>query len=176
MLFPEYAPNTVGNFIDRINEGFYDDSPVLAVQEEVFFQAGINSEGEIKTVDENGESLVVENEYSVNMWPFRGAVGSYGDVQGVGDSRFFIINEQPLTQEQIKELSEIVREDGQHLFPEELLDAFAEVGCAVTLSGLFTIFGQTIEGLDIVEKICTAQIDESLRPIEEIRIISIELE
>ena len=176
-LYPEYAPNTVANFIERVEEGFYDNTSVLAVQDGVFF-AGLNSEGEAKT--STGEPI--ENEYSVNMWPFRGAVGSYyGNTPGFGDSRFFIINEQELNVEQLEQLKEIsveYDEDGEPLqmLPDELIAAFEEVGCAVTLSGFFTIFGQTIEGIEIVEEITKSELDRQSRPTQEIEIVSIKIQ
>jgi peptidyl-prolyl cis-trans isomerase A (cyclophilin A) len=168
VLFPEYAPNTAANFIARAEEGFYDDSVVLAIQDGVFFQAGVNSEGD-------AHSRVIPNEYHVNLWPFRGAIASYGSEQGSSDSRFIIIDEQLLSEREWERLREM-KIDGENTLPEELLDAFAEHGVAVTLSGIFTIFGQTIEGIEVVQSIVGVDVDRLSRPRQEIRIISVEIE
>lgn len=174
VLYPEYAPNTVSNFMALVEEGFYDNTAVLGVRESAFFQ-GVNSDGETKTTSGG----LIDNEYSACMWPFKGAVGSYCDVDGFGDSRFFIIDEQPLTQEQLDKLKTITVGEGEEerqMLPDELLTAFKEVGCAVTMSGFYTFFGQTVEGFDVIETICKAQVDKKARPVEEIKIIKIELE
>jgi peptidyl-prolyl cis-trans isomerase B (cyclophilin B) len=180
-LFPEYAPNTVANFIERIKEGFYDDSLILGVQGDeenrpVFFRAGVDSDYEIKG-DPEGERVITDNEYSVNMWPFKGAIGSYSDVQGIGDSRFFVVNEQPLTDEQVEKMRNWKNAEDAQLLPDKFVDTFAKTGGAITLSGLYTIFGQTIEGFDVIEAICAVETNpRSTRPLEDLKIISIELE
>jgi cyclophilin family peptidyl-prolyl cis-trans isomerase len=166
-LFPEYAPNTVANFIERAEEGFYNDSTVLAIQDSVFFQAGVNSSGE-------AHPAVLENEFSVNMWPFRGAIAAYGSNPGSSDSRFIIIDEQPLSEEEWEQLRTMLV-DGENTLPDELLDAFEQHGVAVTLSGIFTVFGQTIEGIDAVQSIVSTDVDNIGRPRDEIRIISVEI-
>jgi cyclophilin family peptidyl-prolyl cis-trans isomerase len=166
-LFPEHAPNTVANFIERVYEGFYDDSTVLAIQDEVFFQAGVNSAGE-------AHPTVIENEYSVNMWPFRGALAAYGSSPGSSDSRFFLVDEQPLSGEEREKLRAMEVREGV-LLPDELLDAFEEHGVAVTLSGIYTVFGQTIEGIEVVQSIVASEVDRLSRPRQDIRIISVEI-
>jgi len=177
-LFPEYAPETVAAFIARVEEGFYDGSIVPAIQRQgttqdsggVFFQAGLNSKN-------LAHPDVIDNEYSVNMWPFRGAVGAYGSLQGSSDSRFFVVHGQTFTEEEWAKLRSM-KIDGENTLPEELLDVFEEVGVAVTLSGFFTFFGQVIseEGFKTVEDIVGTPTDRVGRPQEEIRIISIVME
>jgi peptidyl-prolyl cis-trans isomerase B (cyclophilin B) len=174
-LYPEQAPATVANFIDRINEGFYNDSLILHVREGTAFYAGLNSEGYPKTSSDEGESLIIPNEYSVNMWPFKGALCAFGTQHGFSDSRFFMVNEEVLTESQFAQLRQIKLADGTQMLPDELLEAFSKVGCAVSLSGFFTIFGQTTEGLDVIEKITSAQTDPHSRPTEDIRIVTVEL-
>jgi peptidyl-prolyl cis-trans isomerase B (cyclophilin B) len=171
-LFPEHAPNTVANFVALIEAGFYDDSPIFAVTQGEAFFAGVNTKSEIMYDN------VLENEYSVNLWPFRGALASYGDRQGISDSRFFIINDAPLTEEQWAQLRTMPISDDSTL-PAELLDAFEERGGAFTHSGFFTIFGQIIndgEGLEVAETIANTETDRRSRPVQEIKIITVELE
>ncbi|MDR2531084.1 MAG: peptidylprolyl isomerase [Oscillospiraceae bacterium] len=45
-LYPEYAPNTVANFIELANSGYYDGSPVHRIEEYFVIQMG-------KTADSN---------------------------------------------------------------------------------------------------------------------------
>lgn len=42
-----------------------------------------------------------------------------------------------------------------------LFDKFIEVGGVFGMSGSVTVFGQTYEGLDVVEKLCNIQSDEN---------------
>ncbi|MCL1865871.1 MAG: peptidylprolyl isomerase [Oscillospiraceae bacterium] len=185
VLFPEYAPNTVGNFVRASLAGFYDDTEILRIQKQkknpVFFQAGLESERDNKgnvrydvRRDDNGYAVQSDNEYSVNMWPFKGALGAYSDRKGVSDSRFFVVNNLPLTDEQYTEMREkLLNADGELLLPEKFVDAFEKQGGAITLSGFYTIFGQTIEGYDVIDKICESKTDKNFFPEEDIKIISV---
>jgi len=175
-LFPEYAPATVANFIENVKEGFYDDIDILGIQQQAVFYTGSDSDGQVKK-DENGEAITIPNEYSVNMWPFKGAVGSFGSMAGVGDSRFFIINQESMTKEDFERLREM-KVNEEEALPDKLVDAFEKFGCAVAFSGFYTIFGQVIgvEGTQVVETICESRVDRRMRPLDEIKIIKIELE
>jgi peptidyl-prolyl cis-trans isomerase A (cyclophilin A) len=66
--------------------------------------------------------------------------------------------------------------DGERLLPSKLVDELSKRGCAITMAGFYTIFGQTIEGFDVIEAICGVEVEARGVPEEEIKIISIELE
>ncbi|MGM9747309.1 MAG: peptidylprolyl isomerase, partial [Candidatus Cryptobacteroides sp.] len=44
------------------------------------------------------------------------------------------------------------------------------------LDGEYTIFGETVEGLDVIDKIASVQTDRRDRPVRDIKIISIKLD
>ena len=47
-----------------------------------------------------------------------------------------------------------------------------EMGC-IHLDGEYTVFGETIEGLDVIDRIAAAPTDKYDRPLKDIRILSI---
>jgi peptidyl-prolyl cis-trans isomerase B (cyclophilin B) len=175
-LYPEYAPNTVKNFTDLIGEGYYDGKKVLVVMEGLYFLSGVENE-ETGNGGRTADGNPVANEYSVNLWPFKGALLSCGDKEGESDGRFFIVNADDFGEEEIEALKEVER-DGERLLPDELLYAFAEFGGVIGFSGSYTVYGQTIEGMEVVEAICAAEVvdGETYRPAEDIVIEKIELE
>ena len=59
--------------------------------------------------------------------------------------------------------------------PQELKDKYKEVGGAPHLDGQYTVFGEVVEGMDVVEKIEKTQTDRNDRPTEDIRIISMKV-
>lgn len=174
VLYPEYAPNTVDNFINRANEGFYNGKDIYGIVDDAFFLTGSYNEEGTQGFTNDGNPIA--NEYSVNLWTFKGALCSYNGKQGYGDSRFFVINDKPLTEDELAELRGIKNSDGEQIIPEELINAFVEKGSVAHFAGYYTVFGQTIEGFDVIERICTAEVDETTaRPLNELIIESIEI-
>ena len=44
VLYPEYCPNTVKNFVDRANEGYYNGKPVYGIYEHSLLTTGAGNE------------------------------------------------------------------------------------------------------------------------------------
>lgn len=174
VLYPEYAPNTVDNFVNRANEGFYDGKDIYAIINECLFMTGsYNDEG---TQGYTNDGNPVANENDVDLWTFKGALCSYSGQTGYGDSRFYIVDEFPITEEEFAELRSKKNEDGTQLIPEELLAAYTEHKGIIHLAGSHTVFGQTIEGFDVIERICDYEYDaETMRPLKELKINSIKI-
>ena len=49
-----------------------------------------------------------------------------------------------------------------------------EAACAA-LDGDYTVFGETISGLDVIDKIAAVQTDQKDRPLNDVKIVSITL-
>lgn len=174
MLFPEQCPNTVQNFINRANEGYYNNNNVFLVYPDYYFMAGSSAEDGSSGATDDGNPI--PNECSVKLWPFKGAMLAYNDALGYGDSRYFIANTVEMTDEELEEIRAAVDENGNKLVPEELIQAFIDNGALPGLSGSYTVFGQTIEGIEVLEKIIKVEIDEkTMLPKEKITIESVEI-
>ena len=60
----------------------------------------------------------------------------------------------------------------RHLpFTEEQRTAYTTLGGTPHLDNTYTVFGEVIEGLDIIDKIAAAQTDQRNRPVTDIKII-----
>ena len=168
VLYPEYCPNTVENFVQLANEGFYNNQNVFAIEPGNAFMAGSDSDtGETaKTI--TGKDI--KNEYHDNLWPLKGALCSIGTREGSGDSRYFFVNTV-----QIDPILESEME--KNGYPKKAIDGFIKAGGAPSLARQYTVFGQAYEGLNVIEEITQIGIeDEKTKvPVEEIIIENIEI-
>ena len=190
VLYPEYAPNTVSQFVTLAEQGWYDNTYVFDVKNSVYFSAGSgDAHGSIKTppVFENQEQ--VPQELHQNLWTFRGALCAVNtstdtdffkrlfksEIHYTG-SRFMFLNTIPDFQDE-----EFLTQFREASGSEELAENFITLGGVPNFSQQITVFGQAYSGLDIIEKICSATVTDmaSLEgytpPTEEIKIFSVKI-
>ena len=72
-------------------------------------------------------------------------------------------------QQLIKETEETV---GNQVLPENIKQDYITRGGAPHLDGAYTVFGEVVKGMDIVEKIQKVETDSHDRPLEDVKIIS----
>ncbi len=80
----------------------------------------------------------------------------------------------------IEELNKIIQGLGQKIdetykneikysIPEEHRKIYRELGGTPFLDGDYTVFGEVVEGIDVIDKIATAQTDSNDRPLKDIK-------
>ena len=159
VLYEQYAPNTVRNFIKKAEAGVYNDMPIKAVRNDTYFLTGGWEDKKGNYIGRDSDDELIENEYSVDLWPFTGALMSFSEKMGYsGDARWFIINNEAetLTEETINELKESANSKEDETERENMItmfDKFYEVGGVFGLAGYYTVFGQTYLGLDVVKEL-----------------------
>lgn len=87
--------------------------------------------------------------------------------------QFYIVWGKQLNDQQIEKVQErldTTTHQRVKLTPE-MVEVYKTVGGTPHLDGQYTVFGEVIEGLDIVERIQKAKTDKFNRPIEDVRII-----
>lgn len=91
-------------------------------------------------------------------------------MQAAGDSAGL----KALQEELIKQTEAIVDAEPLRLTPE-MEKAYTEVGGAPHLDGAYTVFGEVIDGMDVIDKIEKVETDPSDRPVDDVRIISMKV-
>lgn len=186
VLYPEYAPKAVENFINLAESGYYDNTYVFQSEPGVYFGAGSpEKNGDLgDEYDEKAESI--EQELHQNLWPFKGALCSMttgqekgffkklsGNAKLLNGSRFAVLNSVEFTEDFKKELLETNKDD------TTVADAFIELGGVPNLSQQITVFGQTYEGFDVIDKLTDLEVEEDEEevkiPVDDVMIKTIEI-
>ncbi len=81
-----------------------------------------------------------------------------------------------LNQEFIDMVDEAYADEEPFTFSEEQQEIYSTIGGAPHLDGEYTVFGEVIKGLEIVDKIAEVEVNpQSSRPVEDIRIKTIKI-
>ncbi|ANU23793.1 peptidylprolyl isomerase [Planococcus donghaensis] len=160
-LFPEIAPKTVENFLTHAEDGYYDGLTFHRVIENFMLQTG-----DPTGTGGGGESIYgapFEDEFNDHLVNIRGALSMANAGPGTNGSQFFIVQAPEVTEDMFKKE-----------YPQELQDAYLEQGGTPWLDGGHTVFGQVIEGLEVVDAIAAVETVND-KPVEEVTIESIEV-
>ena len=87
-------------------------------------------------------------------------------------SQFYIVYGRRFNDEMLDKVQQRLDSStgGKIRLPEQVRDAYKAKGGTPHLDGQYTVFGEVIEGLDVVNAIQWADTDENDRPKEDIRI------
>lgn len=169
-LFPEVAPKAVENFKTHVEDGYYTGLTFHRIIEDFMIQGGDpNSNGT------GGESIwgsPFEDEFDVNYHNFRGALSMANSGPNTNGSQFFIVQNSEVQETLIEQIRELGEEGG---YPEDVADAYAELGGTPHLDYRHTVFGQVFEGMDVVDEIAAVETDGSDKPMEPVAIEKIEV-
>lgn len=170
-LFPEQAPLTVENFLTHAKNGYYNGTIFHRVIKDFMIQGGdplgngIGGEsiwaGKGTTID---AGYGFKDEISAFLYNIRGSLSMANAGAGTNGSQFFI-NQN--TTDMSSQLS-------SSKYPTKIVDAYKNGGNP-NLDGKHTVFGQVIEGMDIVDNIASVETDSSDKPKTDVKIESIEV-
>jgi peptidyl-prolyl cis-trans isomerase B (cyclophilin B) len=157
-LFPEQAPKAVENFVKHSEEGYYEGVIFHRVIEGFMIQGG-DPEG----TGMGGESIYgapFEDEFSRELFNIRGALSMANAGAGTNGSQFFIVQNNELD----PSLPEQMKNAG---YPEKVIKAY-ENGGTPHLDGKHTVFGQVVEGMDVVDKIAATPTGAQDKPEKDV--------
>ena len=194
-FFPQYAPYAVENFLTHAENGYYDGVIFHRVVPGFVIQGG-----DPTGTGMGGESIWggnFPNEDMPGLHHLRGALSMANAGPDTNSSQFFVVSNAGMDEdtreffmEMKEDLDEIVIDDGMgytltwgDFFTPEIIDHYLSEGGSPQLDnpfGRFTVFGQVIDGMDVVDAINnTPFIEEDRpgegRPVEDVIILGIEV-
>jgi len=149
VLYPENAPMACENFTALAQDGFYNDTVFHRADYGFCLQGGLNEAGG-STTKWNGSGYPAE--VSDSLHHYSGALCAAMDADGEGGSVFYFM--QTLPQPPADELLQQMTDAG---WRSEVIDAYKAVGGAPYLDYTDTVFGQVIDGMEVVDQIAFAQ-------------------
>ncbi|QPC47339.1 peptidylprolyl isomerase [Mangrovibacillus cuniculi] len=166
-LFPKQAPKAVENFITHSKNGYYDGVTFHRVIQDFMIQGG-----DPQGTGMGGESIYgapFEDEFSKELFHFTGALSMANSGPNSNGSQFFIVKAPAVTADLVSQMKEVG-------FPDEVIGHYEEVGGTAWLDGKHTVFGQVVEGMDVVEIISTVETGQNDAPVEKVVIEGIEVQ
>ncbi|PID24248.1 peptidylprolyl isomerase [Sporosarcina sp. P7] len=164
-LFKERVPKTVENFLTHAENGYYDGIIFHRVIPEFMIQGG-----DPTGTGMGGESIYgnsFQDEFTMDLFNLRGALSMANSGPNTNGSQFFIV--------QASSANASASQLKQGGWPEEIAAAYEENGGTPHLDQKHTVFGQVLEGMDVVDNIANAKTNRDNKPNEEIKIESIEI-
>lgn len=173
-LFPKEAPLAVENFLTHAKEGYYDNVIFHRVINDFMVQAGdpqgdgTGGESIWKGKDSKIDSgFGFKNEISDYLYNIRGALSMANAGPDTNGSQFFIVQNKQDWSSQL---------DSSY-YPEKIIEAYKNGGFPNNSGGdgNYTVFGQVVKGMEVVDSIASVETNESDKPLEDIVIKSIEI-
>lgn len=167
LMFPEAAPKTVENFITHAENGYYDDVIFHRVINNFMIQGG-DPDG----TGRGGESIwggSFEDEFNSYYFPYRGALCMANAGPNTNGSQFFIVQ----TDQHDASMLDAMKEGG---WPSKMVEAYEELGGTLHLYNKHTVFGQVLEGMDVVDTIAATETGEGDKPVEDVVITGVTVE
>lgn len=171
------TPQHKANFIKLVNDKFYDGVLFHRIIKGFMIQGGDPNSKTAKAGQRLGDGDVgytIPAEFVAGHYHKRGALAAAREPDQVNPQKassgcqFYIVDGTVYDNDK---MTLIAQRTGKTFSPEQV-QAYTTVGGAPWLDGDYTVFGEVIKGMDVVDKIAGQQKDGNDRPLEDIKIIS----
>ncbi|MBE6298098.1 MAG: peptidylprolyl isomerase [Bacteroidales bacterium] len=187
LLLYNETPAHRDNFVRLVEEAVYDSLLFHRVIKDFMIQGGDPTSknaprGAMLGEGDLGYKVAAEIMPSLHFHK-RGALAAAREGDDVNPekassaSQFYIVWGKVFTAEQLQQMRDFYNRrtgDTIPLTPQQL-EAYTTIGGTPHLDGGYTVFGEVVEGLDVVEAIQNVRCDAADRPLEDVRIIKMEL-
>lgn len=143
------TPKHRDNMVKLIKEGWYNDSPFHRVMDNFMIQGGHNAEGRVDP------GYTIPAEFSTEFYHKKGALAAarqpdqYNPMKESSGCQFYIVKGRTFSE---ADLSRMSQKSG-FSYSNEAIEEYTTVGGYPPLDGAYTVFGQVLIGLEVVDKI-----------------------
>ena len=159
------TPKHRDNFIKLVKEGWYEDSPFHRVMNNFMIQGGQNSDGRLDP------GYKVTAEFVPGLFHKKGVLAAARQPDQVNPekassgSQFYIVQGTVVDE---NELDMFSKRTG-YAYTDEQIETYATIGGTPHLDGSYTVFGEVIDGMEVIDKIAAVKTDrQTNKPLEEV--------
>lgn len=169
------TPQHRDNFIKLVNEKYYDGVLFHRIIQGFMIQTGDPDSKTAKPgqrLGAGGPGYRVPAEFVPSLFHRRGAVAAARDnnpAKSSSASQFYIVDGKPYDNAYLDMLEQRTGKK----FTAEQREVYTTLGGAPFLDGDYTVFGQVLSGMEVVDKIAAQPKDQFDRPTEDIIILSV---
>lgn len=173
VLYDE-TPRHRDNFLKLAGEGFYDSLLFHRIIPNYMIQGGDPDSRNARpnqVLGEGGPGYLLEAEFTEGTFHKRGALAAARQGDAVNPekkssgSQFYIIQGKQITEQELKAIEQKL---GKSYAPE-VREHYLQHGGAPFLDGDYTVFGEVVEGLEVIDKIAAQPTGMMNRPRKDIR-------
>ena len=168
------TPQTTANFLKLAKEHFYDGLLFHRVIEDFMIQGGDPDSKNAKPgqmLGEGGLKYTIPAEFDTSLFHQKGALAMAREGDEVNpkkassSTQFYIVEGKTFTDDEMDKIEERFKIK----IPEDHRKVYRTVGGTPFLDMNYTVFGQVVDGLDVIEKIADAAKDDNNRPLNDIK-------
>lgn len=167
------------NFIKLVKQNYYNGILFHRVIKEFMIQAGDDSTKNPvpgKRYGSGGLSYKIPAEFDSSLFHKRGVLAAARDnnpEKASSGSHFYIVQGKKFTDSTLNEVE--VKRMGGRKIPERYREVYKSIGGAPHLDQNYTVFGEVVKGMHVVDTIAQMERDQYDRPKEDVRIIRMKL-
>jgi len=175
----EQTPMHADNFIKLVKNGTYNGVLFHRVIKDFMIQTGdpdSKNAAQGTLVGTGGVGYLVPAEFHPDLYHKNGAIAAarQGDQTNPNresnGSQFYIVKGEIFSDEQLDQMESA---EAHIKFTAEQRMVYKAVGGTPHLDYAYTVFGEVIEGFEVIDKITSEPVDERDRPLEDVKIIKI---
>ena len=173
----DQTPTHRDNFVKLVKEGCYNGLLFPRVISEFMIQGGdpdSKNADSTKRLGSGGPDYTIPAEILPQFYHKKGALAAArtGDQMNPqrrsSGSQFYIVQGKVYKQSEL----DMLKQRAGMVFSKEQIDSYTTVGGVPHLDAQYTVFGEVIEGLDIIDKIAAVKCGSNDRPATDVKIIS----
>lgn len=167
------TPKHRDNFVRLVKEGYYDSLMFHRVIYNFMVQGGDPDSryaAEKQALGNGGPDYTIPAEIQEGLFHKKGVIGAARDnnpAKQSSGSQFYLVQGRVFTEAGLDSLEQF-RLQGKKLSPAQR-KAYTTIGGTPHLDGNYTVFGELLRGVEVIDKIAEVKTDDRDRPLENVR-------